>query len=219
MSREGQPAQTPERPCAQGRCAGPVVTRASMRLAGRPSRCFPSRHRDLHAARPPVSGGRTAADGGDRVDPLAMPPPLFTPIPASSDGAVAPFRPSPHRPRATLVPLGDDPAGHSTTTGRDTDAERWFLGATGADAHRPTLRPGADPDHALCDGHPQSPRGGRHGGHRLSAPDIAACGVFLTQVRAGPGVRRCALCLELDAHTSSSGPAPGDRYDGRSRMT
>lgn len=79
----------------------------------------------------------------------------------------------PTRPRATLVPLSDN-------VSADTAHDQWYLGGNGTVAHRPS------PHSGLAQTPPQA--------SRSLAPERSACGVFLTQVPAGPDVPRCPAC-------------------------
>jgi hypothetical protein len=82
--------------------------------------------------------------------------------------------PSPTRSRAGLIPLRDESLN-----------DPWFLGATGRIAHRPAV-----------EGSLSELLYRREG--RSLPPERSACGVFLTQILAGPDVARCGLC-ELTA--------------------
>lgn len=229
MSRGGRSAGTSERPEPRGRCAGPVVTRVSMRLAGLPPRCSRSGSQRGSRYGPPAravvvnrlvpvavvtyaGGGAMAALptatprntassfaswSGPADEPgLSLVSPPAEPEPQSRPPAL-PVPGSPLRPRATLVPLADNPV--TDLSGRGANrSQPWFLGAMATVAHRPLRDPRVHQDRAG-----ETPRGP---GFRRFAPDQAACGVFLTQVLAGPEVTRCELCREI-----SSQAEPEDR--------
>jgi hypothetical protein len=197
---------TPARPESQSRCGGPIVTRVSMRLAGLPPRRF-------HATtlNHPIPLAVVLSVGGVAMTALSIPSPhsaVHGPLTATSpiaDAARATARqsghredsPQPSRARATLVPLDDSTL--RLVDGAATDpGETWFLGASGTEAH---LSQAADepPPHAA--------------GYRRFAPDVSACGVFLTQVRAGTQVTRCHLCRHLTTPNSST---PGSDQQGGS---
>ncbi len=95
---------------------------------------------------------------------------------ASPAPSPPPHSRGPRRPRATLVPLGDTPTGSAR--------DQWYLGGNGTMAHRP----GSGSGLALMP--PQIPRG--------LAPERSACGVFLTQVPAGPDIARCPVCVSME---------------------
>jgi hypothetical protein len=91
-------------------------------------------------------------------------------------------KPGPFRPRATLVPLADDAP--DTSPAGDQD-RTWYLGASGVEAHLPARA--------------NQPTAPSKPSDRRLAPDVSACSVFLTQVRASPTVTRCEVCLRLAA--------------------
>lgn len=118
--------------------------------------------------------------------PEAMPGPTFDPTSVPAPGRAG--RPS-QRPRAELVPLGDDHlVDGATGTPGDRD-NQWYLGAGGTMAHRPAV------------GQPKRPT---RGGLRS---DESACGIFLTQVPAGPDVPRCEQCESIDHALRHGGDA------------
>lgn len=119
--------------------------------------------------------------------------PTLTVVPVVTDSASAATAahgtsPQPTRARATLVPLSDSALRLTDDTA--DEAEPWFLGASGTEAHR--LKPADEP------AAPNDP------GHRRFAPDVSACGVFLTQVLASAQVTRCDLCRRLATQAAAS---------------
>lgn len=111
---------------------------------------------------------------------------------------VPPSTSGPLRPRADLVPLHDEER-------LGGEAGQWFLGATGMVAHLP-----APPDTlaaTLLDG------------DRVGlAVERTACGVLLTQVRAGREVEPCGLCLIAEFEIPSLRVLPGGRTEPSSQL-
>lgn len=200
MTREGRSVSTPVRPVTQD---GPVVTQVWPSHADLSSRRFTSAARQ--DAPPPTrrSAKRSKRRSALRViDGTAAPTATVIPLRrrsrpflyvVSADSAeispeFVPAQPQPPwRPRAALVPLGDDVTAH-TSTGPDN--EPWFLSTMGTEAHRPA--PGS---------HYAS-----RSAHRSFPPERTACGVFLTQVLAGPDVTRCELCRQTAPPADSIPP-------------
>lgn len=191
---------TPARPAPQSRCDGSIVTRVSMRLASLPPRRFrpPTRLRTAAVNRlVPLAFILSAGGAAMTALPNYLPHhdtyrPALTVVPAATDSVSAATAahdtsPQPSRARATLVPLSDTALRLTDDTA--DEAEPWFLGANGTEAHR--LRPADEPTAPNVSG------------RRRFAPDVSACGVFLTQVLASAQVTRCDLCRRLAAQAAA----------------
>lgn len=192
MSRGDGTAEAPVTALSGSRCDRPFVVQVHMRLAEPSPRC------SLPSTRTPVTrvrvreprrschplGGRVVVTAEPLISlPLTTGPGWPHRLPARPGAEPA----SPHRRRAALVPLNDELPVFAPEGGDGDQGERWYLGANGTVAHRPAGQ------------FPASPRPAGLASH------AAACGVFLTQVRAGRHVARCEVCASLDAPLDRDG--------------